>query len=107
MDKTHRSYVSKDYSEFSGPKHYAKLFSVLPKHNSVFNLWGLFIRIGKKLSQGYKQDSFLVIGDYKKIWNRIKIFLFGVPSVLPPLFFQSSVFLDFSHLLRVRGKTRF
>jgi hypothetical protein len=40
-----------------------------------FHLLGLFIGIRENLLfQGYIQKSFLVIGDYKKIWNRAKIF---------------------------------
>ena len=44
---------------------------------------GLFIRIREKLFQGYIQKSFLVIGDYKKIWNRAKIFFLCTLSIAP------------------------
>ena len=47
---------------------------------------GLFIRIREKLRQGYKKKSFLIIGDYKKIWNHAKIFLFVRPQYCPPPF---------------------
>ena len=33
-------------------------FCVLPKHFCIFNLLGLFIRIGEKLSQGYIREAF-------------------------------------------------
>ena len=88
--------MSKDYSEFLGPKHKSvlaaqKVFgqntfeSVLDFQNTFESvlLWqntfeiyllGLFIRIGEKLSQRYIQKSFLEIGNYKKIWNRAEIF---------------------------------
>jgi len=86
--------VSKDYSEFLGlPKHF--LFC---QNTFCFHLLGLFIRIGEKLCQGCIQKSFLVIGDYKKIWNHTKIF-FCAPSVLPPLFSQSSFFQLAKHLV--------
>ena len=64
----------------------------LAKHLSVFNLLGLCSSVlERRTSQGYIQKGFLIIGDYKKIWNHTKIF-FCVPSVLPSHFFQSSVF---------------
>ena len=76
--------VSKDYSEVLGPKHKSELGkteSVLLWQNTfeIF-LLGLFIRIGEKLFQCYIQKSFLVIGDYKKIWNRAKFFFFVRPQ---------------------------
>ena len=88
--------MSKDYSEFLGPKHKSvlaaqKVFgqntfeSVLDFQNTFESvlLWqntfeiyllDLFIQIGEKLSQRYIQKSFLIIGNYKKIWNRAEIF---------------------------------
>ena len=50
-----------------------------------FHLLGLSIRIREKLWQGYIQKSFLIIGNYKKIWNRAKIF-FVRPQYCPPSF---------------------
>jgi hypothetical protein len=57
---------------------------------SVFNLLGLFVEhtFGEKLFQRYIQKSFLVNGDFKKIWNRAKIFFLCALSIDPP-FFQS------------------
>ncbi len=75
------------------------LKSVLPKQNtfksvlnclntfeSVFNLLGLFVKhtFGEKLFQCYIQKSFLVIRDFKKIWNRAKIFFWCTLSIAPP-----------------------
>jgi len=48
--------------------------------------------IGEKLSQGYIQNSFLVIGNYKKIWNHTKIFSLVRPQYCPTFFCQSSIF---------------
>jgi len=49
-----------------------------------FHLLGLFICIGEKLLfQGYIHESFLIIGDYKKIWNRAKIFFLFDLSIAP------------------------
>jgi hypothetical protein len=48
-------------------------------------LLGQFIHIGEKLFQHYILKSFLVIGDYKKIWNRAKIFFWSALSIAPPL----------------------
>jgi len=110
---TRRYYGSKDYSEFLGPKHksvlakqkvfwqntfwqnrkcFGKTLSVLPSH-FLFYLLGLFIHIGEKLFQGYIQKSSLVIGDYKKIWNRAKIFFVRPQYCPPPPPLQYSVFL--------------
>jgi len=61
----------------------AKTLKCFAKHFSVFNLLGLFICIGEKLSQGYIQKSFLVIGDYKKIQNCTKSFCVR-PQYCPP-----------------------
>jgi len=59
--------------------------SPLPKHFCVFNLLGLFIHFGDKLSQCYIQKSFLVICDYKKIWIHAKFVLLRPQlSPLPP-----------------------
>ena len=57
---------------------------------SVFNLLGLCVEhtFGEKLFQRYIQKSFLVNGDFKKIWNRAKIFFLCALSIDPP-FFQS------------------
>ena len=81
------------------------LKSVLPKQNtfksvlnwqntfkSVFNLFGLFVEhtFGEKLFQRYIQKSFLVIGDFKKIWNHAKILFLVRPQYCPPFFSQSS-----------------
>ena len=64
----------------------------LAKHLSVFNLLGLCSSIlERKTSQGYMQKGFLIIGDYKKIWNRAKIFFWCALSIAP-FFSQSSVF---------------
>ena len=80
---------------FCKTNHFAKLFmvytSVLPKHLSVYNLSGLFIRIGEKLSQGYNRvhKSYLVIGNYKKKTYGIappSLFLVR-PQYCPPPFF--------------------
>ena len=72
--------------------------SVLNSQNtfkSVFNLLGLFAEYSfrEKLFQPYIQKSFLVIGYYKKIWNRAKIFFLLRPQYCPPFFSQSSIFL--------------
>ena len=55
-------------------------------------LLGLFIRIGEKLFQGYIQKSFLVINNYKKIWNHAKTCFWCTLSIAPPFPPQSSVF---------------
>ena len=73
--------------------------NTFPKHKCFcqnalcFQSVGPVLHIGAKLSQGYIQKSFLVIGDYKKTWNHAKtIFLVHIQHC-PPLFFPSSVFL--------------
>jgi len=76
----------------------------------VFNLLGLFICIGEKLSQGYMQKSFLVIVDYKKIWNRAKtIFLVRVQHCPPhfclPVVPWKAEDHSFLHVLLVWGVT--
>jgi len=55
-------------------------------------LLGLFISIGEKLFQGYKQKSFLVIGKLKEnMESRQNLFLVR-PQYCPHFFSQSSVF---------------
>ena len=55
-------------------------------------LLGQFICIGEKQFQRYIKKRFLVIGDYKKIWNRAKIFFLVRPKLpTPPSPPQSSV----------------
>ena len=49
------------------------------------------------LFQCYIQKSFLVIGNYKKIWNRAKKLFLVRPQYAPPFFSQSSVFQIFIH----------
>ena len=56
---------------------------------SVFNLLGLFVQthFWIEIFQRYIQKSFLVlIGDFKKIWNRAKIFFWCALSIAPPFF---------------------
>ncbi len=88
--------MSKDYSIFwaKTQKCFGKTESVLAKHfllcqnTFCFYLLGLFISIGEKLFQGYILQTFLVIGDYKKIWNRIKIFFWcalSIAALSPPI----------------------
>jgi hypothetical protein len=61
--------------------------SVLLQQNTFeIYLLGKFIHIGEKLLQCYIQKSFLVIGDYKKIWNHTKTFFLLRPQYCPLLF---------------------
>jgi len=77
------------------------LKSVLPKQKVICKTHMCFQSVGPVCWKHFWKDTNFLkhekgisnIGDFKKIWNRAKIF-FGRPSVLPPPFFpQSSVFL--------------
>jgi hypothetical protein len=89
---------------FCKTNHFAKLFmvytSVLPKHLSVYNLSGLFIRIGEKLSQGYNRvhKSYLVIGNYKKkhMESRHHLFFWCALSIAPPFFPYCTLHISYS-----------
>jgi len=79
-EQLHRYYVSKDYSEFLGPK-----------HKSFFSKHFLFSSVGplhpgEKLCQGYIQKSFLEIGDYKKYGITPKSCFWRALSIVPPFF---------------------
>jgi hypothetical protein len=64
---------------------FAKTLSVF-QNTFCFYLLGLFIRTGEKLFQGNIQKSFLVIVEYKKIWNCAN-FLLLRPQYCPPFYF--------------------
>ena len=83
-----------DYSEFLGPKiyktqHIPKHICVLPKYICVLDVFSIcwaYSSVLERNNQGCIQKSFLVISNYKKIWNRAKtIFLVHVPPLFPPI----------------------
>ena len=61
---------------------YVRIFFLTPNTFLFSICWALFVRTREKLSQCYIQKSFLVIGDFKKIWNCAIVF--DSPSIAPP-----------------------
>ena len=73
---------------FAEAKHFQKCFE-LPKHfQKCFQTVGpvCWIHFWRETIQCYIQKSFLIIRDFKKIWNRDKIFFLVRPQYCPPFF---------------------